>query len=396
MKWLATLSVVATVPADADTASTTDKLVAADRDFTFDLAKHVAPGDNAVFSPASIHIALAMTYAGAHGKTADELAQTLHLDRSGDVHARFAELASALARLDHDDQAFHIVNRLFGARGVPWGHAYLDLTAKDYDAALEPTDFRSDAEGSRKHINQWVEDHTNKKIVDLLPVGSVTSATTMVLADAVYFRGSWLDPFEKRNTKPGTFFVRGKTAADVSMMSQSNHFLVGSGDGAHILELPYAHGDIAMDIILPDDKNGLAKLEDKLVGASMAKLVASMQSAEVDVALPKFQVRTATPMKTLLAQLGIHTLFTRGADLSGMLDKPGTPLYVDEVFHQGFVSVDENGTEAAAATAVTTPAGAAMAPTKPVTFRADHPFVWVIRDLKTGEILFYGRVVDPR
>jgi serpin B len=396
MKWLATLSVVAAVPADANTTPSPDQVVAADRDFTFDLAKRIDPGENAVFSPASLQLALAMTDAGAKGKTADELARALHLDRAGDPHEQLAALTQALAGLDHDEQAFHIVNRLYGANGMPWNKAYLDLTAKDYGAALEPLDFRADPDGSRKHINAWVEDHTNKKIVDLLPGGSITSATRMVLADAVYFKGAWMTPFDQRNTKDDKFFVRGKTAADVKMMVQGQRFMIGSGGGAHILELPYAHGDIAMDVILPDDRNGLASVEAKLDGKTMTTLLASMTSEQVDVALPKFQVRTTARMKTVLTQLGIRALFTRAADLTGMVDSKTEALYVDDVYHQGFVAVDENGTEAAAATAVVARAGAAMAPTKPVTFRADHPFAWCIRDLKTGEILFYGRVVDPR
>ena len=392
----AVLSLAVAVPAAADPRSSTDAVVTADRDFTIDLAHRIAPDGNAVVSPASIQLALAMTYAGARGKTAAELARALHLDRAGDVHAAFAALSTALASLDHDDQSFHIANRLFGDRSFRWSQAYLDLTSKDYGAALEPLDFRGDADAARVHINEWVESVTGKKIVDLLPAGSVGSDTRMVLADAIYFKGAWMTPFDPHATKLARFFVSGKTGAEVPTMAQTEHLRFGGGDGAHILELPYSGGDVAMDIILPDDRNGLAKVEARLDGADLAKLVGSLHEERVDVALPKFHVRTATRMKAVLEQLGIRALFTDKADLSGMAGDGARKLQVDEVFHQAFVTVDERGTEAAAATAVVAREGAIMIDRKPVVFHADHPFAWCIRDTRTGEILFYGRVVDPR
>jgi serpin B len=395
-KWIAALSVVAAIPANANPESSTDAMATADREFAFDLAKRISPDDNAVFSPASIQLALGMTYAGARGATATQLQRALHFDRSLDMHAQAAALLASLASLQHDDQAFRIANRLYAQSRYPWSKAFLDLTAKDYGAGLEPLDFTTDPDGGRKKINAWIEEQTNKKIMNLLPPGSISGDTRMVLADAVYFKGKWLHPFETNATRPQEFFARGKTSVNVPMMMENEQLKVGGGGDARILELPYSHGDIAMDIILPSSKTGLASVEAKLNGAALTKLIASMKFAEVNVTMPKFQVRSTVSLKDVLEALGVRKLFAHDADLSGMVDKVLEPLFVDEVYHQGFVAVDENGTEAAAATAVVVATEGAIAINKTETFRVDHPFVWMIRDLKTGEILFYGRVVDPR
>jgi serine protease inhibitor len=398
LKKLALVPLLAALPAGADPKPSTDALVAADRDLTFDLAKKIAPNDNAVFSPASIQFALGMTFGGARGKTADEMSAGLHFDRAGGggVHDLFAKLGASLATLDHGDkQAFHIVNRLFGQKSYDWNKSFLALTDKDYGAALEPVDF-ADSDNVRKHINSWIEDKTNKKIVDLLPPGSITGDTRLVLTNAVYFKGAWLHQFQNTATRDGDFFARGKGSVKVPMMSQNQQFSLGGTADAQILEMPYSQNDLAMDVILPTAKDGLSAVESKLDGAKLGKLIASLRPTQVDVALPKFKVRTSVAMKPLLEQLGIRKMFAPDADLSGMVTKPHERLWVDEVFHQGFVAVDEAGTEAAAATAVVITAEGVMIPPKATAFHADHPFVWLIRDLKTGEILFYGRIVDPR
>jgi serpin B len=386
-------------PVKAAPGSPTDSLVAAERNLTFDLAKKILPDENAIFSPASIHVALGMTYAGARGATADEMARVLGYDRAGGqaVHDLFGTLGTSLAKLEHKDQSFHMVNRLFGQAKYDWSKAYLALTDKKYGASLEPVSFATDPEKVRLHINSWVEDQTNKKIKDLLPKDSLSRDTRLVLTNAVYFKGSWLHQFDKRATQDTGFFARGKTSAKVPMMKQIDQFNLGGNADAAVLELPYSHGDIAMDIILPRKNDGLPALEAKLDGAGLVKLLATMKSTNVDVAVPKFKVRSSVSMKDMLSKLGMKTAFSRAADFSGMITKAGEPLYIDQIYHQGFVDVDEQGTEAAAATAVVmNDESAPMRDPKATAFHADHPFVWLIRDLKTGEILFYGRVVDPR
>jgi serpin B len=399
-----TLASLLTTAALADTKKAAapkpgvDSLVAAERDLTFDLAKKILPGENAVFSPASVHIALGMTYAGARGTTEAEMARTLRYDRAGGqgVHDLFGQLSASLAKLEHKDQSFRMANRLFGQKSYPWSKAFLATTAKAYGAALEPVDFGA-SDKTRKYINGWVEAQTNKKIVNLLPEGSLTPDTRMVLTNAVYFKGAWKHQFEQHATAMQAFAVQGKTSANVPMMNHTDRFLLGGDATAQVLEMPYSHGDIAMDIILPAKKDGLAALESKLDGAGLAKLLGTMKTANVEVKLPKFKLRTAVPMAKIFQDLGMKSPFQKDANFDGLVEKRGEPLWIDQIYHQGFVEVDEKGTEAAAATAVVITTESSVAePPKGTPFHADRPFIWIIRDLATGEILFYGRVVDPR
>jgi serpin B len=371
----------------------TKPLVTGEHQLTFDLAKKIAPADNTVFSPASIHIALGMTFAGAKGATADEMAKTLHY--GANVHDSFRELAMSLAKLESKDQSFRMANRLFGQAKYDWAKSFLELTDKKYGAGLEPVDFGK-PEPVRQRINGWVEDQTNHKIKDLLPKGSLTPYSRMVLTNAVYFKGAWMHQFEKSVTNQTDFAVRGTTKAKVSTMHQQAHLGLGGNADASVLEMPYSHGDIAMDIILPREKNGLTTFESKLDAGALAQLLATVKPAEVEVALPKFKVRSTVQMKDVLEQLGMKKAFAQDADFTGMVGKATQPLWIDQIYHQAFVDVDEAGTEAAAATAVVATTDSAPAPLPATAFHADHPFAWMIRDLKTGEILFYGRVVDPR
>jgi serpin B len=371
----------------------TKPLVHGEHQLTFDLAKKITPSGNTVFSPASIHIALGMTYAGAKGTTADEMARTLHY--GANVHDSFRELAMSLAKLESKDQSFRMANRLFGQAKYDWAKSFLELTDKKYGAGLEPVDF-GNPEPVRQRINTWVEDQTNHKIKDLLPKGSLTPDARMVLTNAVYFKGTWMHQFEKSATNTSDFAVRGTTSAKVSTMHQQARFSLGGNADASVLEMPYSHGDIAMDIILPREKNGLTTLESRLDAGALAQLLATVKPTEVEVSLPKFKVRSGVEMKSILQSLGMTKAFTRNADFTGMVNKPVEPLFIDQIYHQAFVDLDENGTEAAAATAVVIGDEAVAVPVQATPFHADHPFAWMIRDLKTGEILFYGRVVDPR
>jgi serpin B len=371
----------------------TKPLVAGEHQLTFDLAKKITPADNTVFSPASIHIALGMTYAGAKGATADEMAKTLHY--GANTHDAFRELAMSLAKLESKNQSFRMANRLFGQTKYDWAKSFLELTDKSYGAGLEAVDF-GNPEPVRQRINGWVEDQTNHKIKDLLPKGSLTPDSRMVLTNAVYFKGAWMSQFDKAATAMRDFAVRGMTGAKVSTMQQTAHFGLGGNADASVLEMPYSHGDIAMDIILPRDKTGLTTLESRLDAGALAQLLATVKPTQVEVALPKFKVRSGVQMKDVLRKLGMNKAFDHGADFTGMVGKPVEPLWIDQIYHQAFVDVDEAGTEAAAATAVVISRESVAIPERAMPFHADHPIAWMIRDLKTGEILFYGRVVDPR
>ena len=226
-----------------------------------------------MFSPASIHIALGMTYAGARGATADEMARTLRYGAT--VHDQFRVLLASLAKLEHKDQSFRMANRLFAHAKYDWSKSFLALTDKNYSAALEPVDF-GNPEPVRKHINTWVEDQTNKKIKDLLPKGSLTSDSRMVLTNAVYFRRV-AAPVRQVRDRARDFAVRGTSATKVPTMQTADRFGLGRNADATVLEMPYSHGDIVMNIILPRDKNGLAAVEGKLADG-LGKLLPTVKT----------------------------------------------------------------------------------------------------------------------
>lgn len=380
---------------DPITPAKVDAAVNAGRDMTFDLAKRIEPNNNAVFSPASIHMALGMTHAGAKGQTQTDMGKALHFDKvTGDAPSQLGFLLDALRKLEHPDQSFHMVNRLFGDKRNVWKKSFVELTATRYGAPLESIDFTK-SEDARSHINKWVAGETHDKITELLPPASIDASTRLVLTNAVYFKGAWASKFEASSTTDQPFSVRGTTATKTKMMRQMGHFMTASDGDMDILEMPYKYGDVAMDIVLPKKANGLAAVEAKLGMAKLDAMFKSLKSEGVDVSIPKFKIRTAVGMRKILEKMGMASAFLPTADFSPMVETKTEPLFISQVFHQGFIEIDEAGTEAAAATAVVMTDGGAAPPAKAVTFRADHPFVYLIRDVSTGEILFYGRVVDP-
>ena len=352
------------------------------------------PGNLAV-SPTSIAIALAMTAGGAKGDTLAELRRALQLAGAPEDYGKLAAALQGNANA----LALRIANRLFGEKSFAFEQAFLAKTKATYGAPLEPLDFKGAAEAARGTINHWVEDQTEKRIKDLLPAGALTDTTRMVLVNAIYFLADWQSQFEKQSTSPRPFSLTATTKKSVDTMHQVGQFRIAKIAGGKLLELPYKGGSAAMWIALPDATDGLAAFERTLDAKQFASWPAAFQSRQVLVALPRFTIDPAEPLalRPQLEALGITKAFSdRDADFTGI----GTPsdanqrLYISAVFHKAFVKVDENGTEAAAATAVVMAEGTG-APAKREEVIVDHPFLFFIVDKPSGLILFMGRVVDP-
>ena len=374
-------------------------LAAGNSAFAFDLYSTLGAEDgNLFFSPYSISTALAMTYAGAAGETADQMAGTLHFDLPGDaLHAAFNAYAldlEARAKADVDGTPFElsIANSLWGQDGFAFRPEFLDLLAENYAAGMRLVDFVADPEASRRVINQWVSDETRKKIEDLIPEGAIDDMTRLVLANAIYFKASWMSAFDPDATASEAFHRLSGDSVDVPMMHADESYRYGIGDGYQAIDLPYQSGDMSMVVLLPDEGRFEA-FEDALGPDLLEQILGQMTYGQVRLGLPRFTYESAFSLKDALEGLGMTDAFDPDrADFSGM--DGNRDLYIGSVLHKAFVAVDEEGTEAAAATAVIM--GLTSAPAgEPITITVDRPFIYLIRDGQTGAILFFGRVVDP-
>jgi len=343
---------------------------------------------NIFYSPYSMFSALAMTYEGARGKTAEEMRAVLHLpaDRIRSDFVRLSEL-------DKTPRPYQLtsVNALWVQKGFPLRKEYLRLVADDYGGKATNLDF-GDSENSRATINRWVEKKTHEKIKDLIPRGTLSASTRLVLTNALYFKANWSDKFRAADTKDGVFHVGSGTAITTKMMHQTGYFRYGETKDLQILEMNYRGDDLSMLIILPKD---LAQ-GDAISAAKLAGWKRQMSTKEVRVTLPKFRIETKYFMADDLKRMGMPTAFNPLlANFTGMTEKQ--QLYISQVIQQTFINVSEAGTEAAAATAVIVKM-TAIGPgqeTAPKVFTADHPFIFIIQQKKSGNILFMGRMSDP-
>jgi serpin B len=369
--------------------------------FGLDLyAKLVAadPQANLVVSPASIQVALAMARAGAKGKTAEEMDTVMHglgadanaawvaaLDKS--LNGKTATFKDAL----NEDQEVTLrsVNAPFAQQGYPLEDAYLAALAERFGAGLRLVDYIGDPEGSRGVINGWVKDQTEDRIPELLAAGTVDESTRLALVNAIYLKAAWDLPFDEGATAPAPFTRLDGTTMDVGMMRNGGHFAYASGDGWQAVDLPYVGRQLSMLVIAPAD---LAKFEGSFDAAKLAAITGALSEQQVMLGLPKFGTESQLGLGDVLAALGMPTAFNADtADFSGMT--AADRLYISAVIHQANIDVDEKGTEAAAATAVMMAAGAAPAP--PVEMTVDRPFIYALRDMETGAILFLGRITEP-
>ncbi|XP_048219520.1 serpin B4-like [Perognathus longimembris pacificus] len=388
-----------------------NSLSEANTKFTVDFFQEIRTlADNIFFSPFSISSALSMVSLGAKGNTAREIKDVLHFsevtgektktattsqaEESGIVHQQFQKL---LKEFNKSSDAFELrnANGLYGEKTFQFIQEYIDNVKKFYLANVESLDFANNAEESRKKINAWVESQTNDKIKDLFPDGSLDQNTILVLVNAIYFKGQWLQKFEKENTQEGTFWLNKDVSKPVQMMSQTKHFRFTSleDEQAKILEIPYKGKELSMVLLLPNEVDGLQKLQDNLTAEKLINWTSAeiMLETEVQLRLPRFKLEKKCDLGDILKSLGMVDAFSpHKADLSGM--SQDRRLAVTKVFHQSFVEVNEEGTEAAASTGVSI--GVTSAPMLQE-FYCDHPFLFFIKENKKNLILFFGRFASP-
>jgi serpin B len=359
--------------------------------FAFRLYERLARKDgNVVFSPYSLSAALSMAYAGARGDTAREMARALALAEPPEQHAGFAELIRSLnGHGISRDYQLHVANALWVERGEPLLDDFQAVVREHYGSRPRPLDFRTDPPAARQEINRWVADHTAGKVPELLGPQSVGPRTTLVLSNAVYFSAGWQSKFDAARTAPGEFQTGKDRKVTVPLMSQVGKFNYLDGGTFQAVELPYEGKDVSMLVFLPREANGLAALEKELSAERLAGWPPCFRAVELRVTLPRFRAGVGLSLKKQLGALGVRQAFSPGADFSGITGKNN--LSLDEVLHQAVVDVKEGGTEAAAAThAVAVKRGGSE-----LAFAANHPFVFLICDNRTGAILFLGRLVDP-
>ena len=377
-----------------------EQLARNSNEFGFDLYRRQCqkPG-NLVMSPASVTIALTMTWAGARGETAAQMRKVLHLEGTEDgVMTATGELASSLQDPSRPG-IFRIANQLFVEKTYELAPAFVETVRQAFGAPVELLDFQEAPEPSRVHINEWVESKTERRIRDLIPPRAIEPDTRLVLANAIYFLGDWEEPFPERATHPAPFHLTASETKDVPTMHRTDWLPVGRKDGVTALAIPYEGGDLFMIFLVPDKVEGLAALEGSLDGGKLQALLGAMERDHVQVSLPKFEVNPAESMSLAedLKALGMPAAFDRNrADFTGIANPPDPEdrLVISKVFHKGFVRVDEKGTEAAAATAVVMNR-AGSAPGEPRELKIDRPFLFLILDNASGLVLFLGRVSDP-
>ena len=382
---------------DADLAD----LAAGNSAFAFDLYQALTKGGegNLFYSPYSISLALAMTYAGARGETERQMAETMQFFLPADrLHPAFNGLDQALATRGQgaagkeEGKGFklHIANAIWGQQGYPFQQAFLDTLARNYGAGLRLLDFIQAAEEARVTINDWIAEQTEDRIKDLIPAGAIDSMTRLVLTNAIYFNAAWQFPFDEARTEERPFYRLDGSQVSTPMMRASESFGYAAGEGFQAVDLLYDGGELSMVVLLPAEGT-FEPFEAALDAEQMSDILRQLSRQQVALTMPKFEFESEFSLSTTLQEMGMVDAFQGSADFSGMT---GTrELYISDVIHKAFVAVDESGTEAAAATAVIMRLSAA--PAEPLQVTVDRPFIFLIRDIETGTILFVGRVMDP-
>jgi serpin B len=338
-----------------------------------------------------------MTSAGARGKTLEEMEQTLHFTLNREkLPQAFQELIDTLNG-DPKTRKYQlsVANALWAQKGLQFVPHFVRVTEDNYHAGLKEVDFARETDKSRQTINHWVEEQTKDKIKDLIKPGVLQSDTLLVLTNAIYFKAAWAEPFHEYATKNADFHrADGGKVRDVPMMHKVQDCPYVEGDGFQAVELPYQNGQLSLVVILPKDAAGLANLEKDITAEDLAKWREKQKTHSVDLTLPRFKVTAEFELSKTLAAMGMPLAFSNAADFSGITRSE--PLKISKVIHKAYVDLNEKGTEAAAATAVVAVRASAVQPPKPkVTFKADHPFVFLIRENGTNSILFMGWLADP-
>jgi len=390
------------LPRAVDKAAASPATVAAVSKFSADLFASLArlKAGNVVCSPYSVAVALGATVQGARGATAAQMLEVLHSTDAGaladGLNAIDAALAARSMQLPgrNGDEPRYVqlasANSLWGQQGVTWQRPFLDVLARDFGTGMRVVDY-GQAEAAANAINAWVSEQTHARIPELIAAGVLSGDTVLTLVNAIYFKAPWQKPFKPRMTREAPFHRLGGSTVSTQMMDGPTGDRFASGPGWVAADLPYAGGGLAMAVVVPDTGR-FAEVERSLTGELLVDLLTGLQPTPVQIGLPRWTDRTQVDLSDALAGLGMPIAFTKGADFSAMtMDEQ---LWIYAVAHQGFIAVDEAGTEAAAATAVMTEAVSKPAP-PPVSVVADRPFLYVIHDRPTGLPLFIGRVLEP-
>jgi serpin B len=384
----------------AQDTSDFSSLVDGNNAFAFDLYQQLAITNdgNILYSPYSISAALAMTYAGARGDTEEQMRDTLHFDLpQAELHPMFSGLnteltsrAEEFAEYEVDALQLNIANALWGEQTLSFNADFTQTIDENYGAALRLVDFINAPEDARIMVNDWVADETQDRIQDMVPQGAITPDTRLVLANAIYFNAAWMNTFEETATQDDTFNLLDGTQVTVPMMNQQEQFFYLQGEGYQTIALPY-WGDMSMLVFLPDDGQ-FATFEQSFSTDTFTDAVDGMNYQEINLFMPRFEYEFSAGLNDALSAMGMPIAFTDAADFSGMADES---LSISDVLHKAFISVDESGTEAAAATAVIMGATSVEEPRQPVELRLDRPFIYAIYDQRTNTVLFMGRVLNP-
>ena len=392
----------------ADTDLQEDTLVASNTAFAFQLYTQLKTQEsgNLFFSPYSLSIALAMTSAGARNRTAQQIAQVLHLPSSSikKIHPLFAQLQQGINQAQQHIK-IQVANALWSESTHSFSSSFRDIVAQNYDANLNSIDFKNAFPTAHLKINAWVEEKTQQKITELIKPGLIDSLTRLVLVNAIYFKGNWNTPFDNQQTKNADFWLNAHKNVTVPMMSQQNQFGYAENQHLQLLELPYvgnatdeeslefsfAPNRLSMTILLPRQRDGLAQLENSLNQRNLETWFNQIHWQKVKVFLPKFKINTGFELSKTLSAMGMPDAFNTKADFSGI--DGSKALYLKSVIHQAFVDVNEEGTEAAASSGIVVNTRGIQA-SIPV-FLADHPFLFLISHKASGSILFLGRLIKP-
>jgi len=349
---------------------------------------------NLIFSPYSLSTALSMTLAGARGGTAREIAAVLR--GAYPDPAYHDSVAALVAEVQKSGNAggdqLHNASALWVDRGFRIQSEFQRVMEKIYHAPLTPLDFSGNAESAREQINAWTGRQTRERIRELFAPGTLDSYTRLVLSTAIYFHGKWQIPFKKSDTQPAPFRIAAGGTRKAPFMNQTGRFLYAEPASLQILEMRYSGGALAFDVLLPRAQDGLPGVEKALASGNLDAWLSELRNQEVEVSLPRFRAESAFSLKQALSEMGMPSAFSSAADFSGIDDR--RDLMLSQVRHKAFVDVNEEGTEAAAATGVAARLVSMQVQPRRV-FRADHPFVFLIRDTRTGAILFAGRLANP-
>lgn len=390
--FLIILAAVAGVSQAQEEPDPSKPFTSANNRFALDIYRKLAVGDKNVFlSPYGISMSMAGIFGGAKGRTESEIAGVFHFTRNKEkLFASFYGSKQPLSDFsDPEVVQISIANRLWRQKGIDLLPSYLKLVKEYFEEEPGELNFKEDAENSRVAINKWVEEKTGSKITELFPEGEITKLTRLVLTNAVYFKGKWTLPFKPKNTKNAPFYLAKGKSRQVQMMKQTSFFGYTKDAECQVVEMPYGYREFSMIILLPKKLDGLGNLEKTLTEERLRKMISDLGSREVNLSVPKFKINSDFNLEKILEKMGLKTVFNLSADFSGLTG--GKDVFVSSIIHKTYISIDEYGTEAAAATGVSMAAADGQVP---VDFVVDHPFMFIICCRTTGEILFIGRVAS--